>query len=61
MTTDNISTKPRGEPNAAEHTRSGRFYRPDVDILEQADELLVLADLPGAKSDQIDIKFKKAP
>ena len=30
-----------------------------MDILERPDELLVLADLPGAKSDQIDIKFEK--
>ncbi len=59
MATENVITKPAGEATAAEHTRNGRFYRPNVDILERADELLVLADLPGAKSDQIDIKFEK--
>ncbi|HEY4759942.1 MAG TPA: Hsp20/alpha crystallin family protein [Thermoguttaceae bacterium] len=59
MTTENTINKPDGDVAAAEHTRSGRFYRPNVDILEQADELLVLADLPGAKRDQIDIKFEK--
>src|SRR4030042_2638963 len=41
-----------------ELTRSGRFYRPQVDILEQADGLLVLADVPGARGDQIDVKFE---
>jgi HSP20 family protein len=46
------------EPTGVEHTRSGRYYRPDVDILEQADELLVLADVPGAKGDSIDVKFE---
>jgi HSP20 family protein len=46
------------EATGAEHTRSGRCYRPHVDILEQADELLVLADVPGAKGDQIDVKFE---
>lgn len=59
MTTANVITKPAGETTAGEHTRSGRFYRPSVDILEQTDELLVLADLPGAQSDKIDIKFEK--
>jgi len=41
-----------------EHTRSGRAYRPYVDIVEKKDELLVLADLPGVKSDGIDINFE---
>ena len=58
MTTENVITKPASEVTTAEHTRNGRFYRPNVDILEQTDELQVLADLPGAKSDQIDIKFE---
>jgi HSP20 family protein len=59
MATENIATKPVGETTNGEHTRSGRFYRPNVDILERPDELLVLADLPGAKSDQIDVNFEK--
>lgn len=41
-----------------EHTRSGRYYRPNVDILEQADELILLADLPGAEGDAIDVQFE---
>lgn len=53
MDHENQATK-----TAAERTRSGCCYRPDVDILEQADELLVLADMPGAKSDTIDVKFE---
>jgi HSP20 family protein len=43
---------------AAERTRCGCCYRPDVDILEQADELLVMANVPGAKSDAIDVNFE---
>ncbi len=42
----------------AEGTRNGPRYRPNVDILEQNDELLVLADVPGAKGDTIDVKFE---
>jgi len=42
----------------AERTRSGVFYRPNVDILEKADELLVLADIPGVAGDKVDIHFE---
>ena len=59
MTTKKIAAKPENEPAAVEHTRNGRFYRPNVDILERPEELLVLADVPGAKSDQIDVDFEK--
>jgi len=38
--------------------RQGQYYRPNVDLIEKADELLVLVDLPGAKHDQIDIQFE---
>lgn len=48
----------QAENGNAEHTRTGRFYRPNVDILENADELLVYADMPGVKSDAIDIHFE---
>jgi HSP20 family protein len=46
-------TRPRSE-----RTRGGRVYRPNVDILEKADELLVLADMPGVKGNEIDIRFE---
>ncbi len=45
------------EPQAAERTRGGRVYRPNVDILESKDELTLVADVPGVKSDSIDIDF----
>ena len=32
-----------------EQTRSGRTYQPAVDIIESDDELLLLADVPGAR------------
>ncbi len=41
----------RGEPR--------RWYRPNVDILESAGELTVLADVPGARREDIDIHFEK--
>src|SRR5690349_17821420 len=42
----------------AEQTRGGPYYRPNVDIYESADELVLEADVPGAKSDDIDVHFE---
>ena len=59
MDNENTVAKTTAEqPALAERTRSGCCYRPNVDILEQGDELLVLADVPGASSDTIDVKFE---
>ena len=41
-----------------EQTRSGYSYRPRVDILELPDELLVLADMPGTRGEEIDVHFE---
>jgi HSP20 family molecular chaperone IbpA len=41
-----------------EQKRGGRWYRPNVDIVESAEELTVVADVPGAKGDDIDIHFE---
>ncbi len=43
----------------AERTRAGRAYRPNVDIIEMRDELVVLADMPGTKPEDVDINFEK--
>jgi HSP20 family protein len=59
MTTENVMSKPEGGTATAEHTRSGRFFRPLVDIVEKNDELLLLADVPGADGDAIDINFEE--
>ena len=43
---------------AAEMTRSGQLYRPSVDIVEDAHELRILADMPGASADSVEIDFE---
>ena len=53
-----ITKSPAEETNGVERLQSGRYYRPNVDILENADELLLLADMPGAASDMIDVRFE---
>ena len=57
MQSEDTITKSAADEAAAERTRSGCCYRPHVDILENADELLVLADVPGANGDAIDVNF----
>jgi HSP20 family protein len=53
------NVKPTAEEvSQAEHTRAGTYYRPNVDILERPDELVVLADIPGATGEDVDIHFE---
>ena len=59
MNTETVMSKPEGGTATAEHTRSGRVFRPNVDIVEKNDELLLYADLPGADGDSIDINFEE--
>ena len=54
----NLTKTAAEQTPTAEQTRCGYCYRPNVDIVEQADELLVLADVPGAKSEAIDVDFE---
>ncbi len=57
MSTENTTKNPTETP-AIEHTRNGLCFRPNVDIRERDEELLVLADVPGAASDSIDVNFE---
>jgi HSP20 family protein len=42
-----------------ERTRSGRTYVPAVDIIEMRDELLLLADVPGVRAEDIEINYER--
>lgn len=57
-TEPNVETAEVKSESAPERTRGGRHYRPNVDILELPDELLLLADMPGVKPGEIDIRFE---
>jgi HSP20 family protein len=39
-----------------EHTRPS--FRPDIDIYETRDEIVLVADVPGASGDDIDLNFE---
>lgn len=56
--TPGLEKRPESEAVRAERTRSGRFYRPNVNIVERADELTVYADMPGTSAENIDINFE---
>ncbi len=55
-----MTTKKEEEKIArVERTRDRRTYTPNVDIIETADEFLVLADMPGVTADAIDIQYEQ--
>ena len=41
-----------------ERTRTGTTYIPRCDIVETDDELLLYGDLPGVKSENLDVRFE---
>lgn len=60
MTTDTNLEKCACEPTQqVERIRAGRTYIPQVDIVEQDDRLLLLADMPGVKPDQLEITYER--
>jgi len=58
MATETLQPNQLSSGTTAENTRTGRFYRPTVDIIEQGDELVIVADMPGVSGDQVDINFE---
>jgi HSP20 family molecular chaperone IbpA len=49
----------KSDSSAAEDTRGGQFYTPQVDICETDSELVLFADLPGVRSDGVDLHYEK--
>lgn len=64
MATVNVTERQPGralaerEIGSREPARGVPHYRPAVDILELSDELRVIANVPGAKPEQIDVRFE---
>jgi len=46
------------EVTRPERVRAARTYLPVVDIVETADELLLVADVPGARAEDIDVQYE---
>lgn len=43
----------------AERTREGRTFVPNCDIIEKDNELLILADMPGVRAEDVDVNFER--
>jgi HSP20 family protein len=49
-----------GVPAVPEQTRSGPVYSPPVDIFENDNSITVLADMPGAKAQDLKIDLRES-
>jgi len=54
-----LSLKPNGPPAAAADDARAATVAPRVDVLETENEFLLLADMPGVRPDDVDIRFEK--
>jgi HSP20 family protein len=50
--------KDRAEQTSPEHTRGGFFFTPQVDIFENDKELTLYADMPGVRSEDVDLRYE---
>lgn len=63
VSTELMNEKSQGEQQEGtvvktEKARANRVYRPYIDIQETPEELTLLADLPGASADGVDVTFE---
>jgi HSP20 family molecular chaperone IbpA len=56
-----MSTQTKGRNDVAnpERTRGGVFFAPPVDIYENDRELTLFADLPGARPEDVDLRYEQ--
>jgi HSP20 family protein len=54
-----LAQKERTEPNQPERTWGGTCFTPRVDIHETAKELVLVADMPGVRPDDIDLRYER--
>jgi len=45
--------------SAAEHTKPGLIFTPEVDIYETETQITLMADLPGVKQENLDIDLRE--
>jgi len=62
MTTENkeiaVRDKEELQKGEGEPTRAGTYFQPAVDIFESKESFIVLADLPGARQENLDIDVR---
>jgi len=51
--------KQQVEPSEGEFTREGTYFVPAVDIYENSKELVLLADMPGVQTGDVEVDLKE--
>jgi HSP20 family protein len=54
-----LTQKDRAEQTSPESTRGGLYFAPRVDIYETENELTLYADVPGCRSEDVDLRFEQ--
>jgi len=54
-----LTQKDVAQESAPERLREGTTFTPRVDILETDKELILVADLPGVRSEDVELRFEK--
>ncbi|MBI1320950.1 MAG: Hsp20 family protein [Candidatus Hydrogenedens sp.] len=57
--TQSAAREPAGRPGGAEHTRSVPVFAPATDIYETKAGLVLVAEIPGADPDSIEVTFDR--
>lgn len=56
--TSALTSKGKSEVTTPETTRGGAYFTPRVDIFESAKELTLSADVPGVRSEDVDLRYE---
>jgi HSP20 family protein len=57
--TQPLSQKDRAEAASPERTRGGTYFSPRVDIYETEKELLLYADVPGVRPEDVELRYEQ--
>lgn len=58
-TSRDLAKKEAGVPEGVERTKPRKVFKPDVDIIEEKEETVLTADLPGVDEKSLDITLEK--
>jgi HSP20 family protein len=58
-TTNPVPQKERAEQTQPERLRGGVFFTPRLDIVETDNELILYADLPGVRPEDVDLRYEQ--
>ena len=54
-----LPQKERAEQTQPERLRGGTYFTPRVDIVETDNELMLFADLPGVRPEDVDLRYEQ--